>query len=1091
MQQSLKVNTSCVRLERKSVHCKIRLNFFGFAPMKKIDEVGYSGSLQRGGFALTRQVLKNLRFLRKMRGIAAVLMICLGSMASCVEKKKGAEASGYNFKGITRLEGLSGGRWRVVWSPITAVTRVTYLLYQKEEGQPWDLSAPISRSEENSILSEDLRFSKSQCFLVRALVDGQTLDGKNSELCTKHMPFSFAGIQTITPLDKDGYVLNWSSSTFSSKEMAFEVRRREKTSDLWALISTTPDNFLIVTNSAVLPLDTTKNYCYNVKFVHERLRDDNSKELCSDSAIRFDGLQAAKYVPPNEAELKWQVAETEVPKISHFRVYRISGREKRTLLAEFPNAYLNEPAEDREFVYSLKGVSLESSFELMVRAVSGSVGLEDSNEKTIDLYSQNSPPKILAFDSSKTGCQQISALEKAGQNAREIMGEANYKNASVNCHVFIQGDIKIDDSGRVIPDKVTCRATFTDYDVSQVRMRPRFYFRARLPGNERPVVLRKLDVKGFVNLDPETRTATAEATYIIDSTVDKRGSDLFCEIVLNDTIIDSETFVSDIVSLPDSSPISTGLFISKRLRFIDSKTGSTHLYDDPNGQGGAPGHTCLIATPDNLGQMQNEGSNDICEDTSFEVVIKPAKAPDEILQPGKETEYEGFMTQVDFSRSALGSDYGAFYGVPYNRYRTGYIDPDPDDKASDIQVRNPYNTTVTGYSCLEGACVVSLTLKKDYNSGHYYGDRYPDGSLVPHGEFEYRIRTNAPDSDEGFNLYGVPNAEVGWTKWAKAQIEVTAVDEEPRSSGFSVTAREDKVQKIVVCEDYNDTDPDCALDKNLEVAANSAITGMRYKSNRGKGYYDAEGDPVIKVMPASNALTILRGVNPLQVARWVKPKVASPNVENYADWDVIAEADTTNAALDQTQDFYPFKCDKALRKCVAYLLPNVNENSETAGIIQMDYELWVEVDTVTNPDPSYVGKSVEERRRKSANISKMVIDFVPVNDAPLYSNLLEVAWDEDATSSHRSETIPAGVSPPALTDAASGTYWDPDGLPDGAGNIISTDRVRDYSDVQIKFKDSSNVEYTSYCTYSDEISVPASASHLPGAVTGNECRLQV
>ncbi|MCA2961177.1 MAG: hypothetical protein IOD12_13060, partial [Silvanigrellales bacterium] len=901
------------------------------------------------------------------RGLSSLFStLLLGSVliGGCVQKKAEPEASAIEFEGLSRLDTLNAGVWRVVWKPITAVTDVTYLVYQRSETGTYDESAPVARTREHAFLSPDLRFSNSQCFMVRALVGDDAIDATlTKEICTKHKPFDFQGITTITPLDSDGYVLSWSAGGFGSRELSFEIRRREKDSENTVLVGGTSENYFVVRSTPAQPIDTSKNYCFRVNFVHDKVKDTNERELCTDTAIAFEGIQAAKFVPPDVAELTWTVPKSERSKVSMFRIYRVQGRERRSLLTEIRDA---KPDADGVYRHRLSGVSLESRFDLSVKAVSKSVGLEDANARVLNLYSANSAPQTVVYDRTSSQCATLAALEDSGKSPAEALGVATAAALTSKCHVSIQATTKVDANGRTVPDNITCKATFTDPDDTQLRVRPRFYFRARLPGAERPVVLRKVDAKGFVSLDKKTRKATASATYTIDPAVDKRGSDIFCEVVVNDTLVDSEAVVSDIVFLPDSPPLSTGLFVSKQRRFVSATAGSSHYYGAPEGEPGNTGDTCLV--PQGAGFVQNPDTRDICEDTTIEILIKAANVPETLLQPGKEAEFDQFLGEVDYTRKDLGVDYTSFYAVSNNRFRLGYIDPDPGDKASRIEIdpASVRNGTVLGSSCLEGACTVTFRFKKDYNSGHVYGDRDAQGALVPHAEFLYRIRTNEPSSEDGVDAFGTPLSEVGWTKWAKAQIEVTAVDEEPIATGITVAAVEDIVQKIVICEDYNDTDPECSAGKTLALDPDSATSGLRYLSGRGKGYFDLEADPVVKVLPRTM-------LDPAK-AKWVRPAsgVTTPDPTISSHWTDLAGADVTDETKDQTAGHFPFKCDKVARKCVGYLRPALQANSDNMGVLNVPYDLWVEVDTASNPDPSYVGRSTTDRMRKSvtnANIS--------------------------------------------------------------------------------------------------------------------------
>lgn len=1011
---------------------------------------------------------------RAWRGFSqafALLLLSLTVAQACVQKKPEPEASAFEFPGVNRIESLSNGIWRVVWQPITAVTDVTYLVFQRDEKGRYDESVPVARTREHAFLTGDLRFLGSQCFMIKALVGDEILESSQTkDICTNHTPFEFQGISSITPLDSDGYVLSWSAVGFGTRELSFELRRREKDSENWVLVGGTSDNYFVVRSTPAQPIDTSKNYCFRVNFIHEKVKDTNTREVCTDSAIAFDGIASAKFLPPDVAEITWALPASERSKVSMFRVYRVQGRERRSLLSEVRNA-----TPDANGVYRLRlpGVSLESRFDLSVKAVSRSVGLEDANARVLNLYSANSAPKTVVFDANKTGCSALAAAEAAGQDPGTVFGINAAKDLKSKCHVKIEASTRVDANGRTVPDQITCSASFTDPDATQLRIRPRFYFRARLPGAERPVVLRKVDAKGFVTLNPTTRVATAQSSYTIDPAVDKRGADIFCEVVVNDTLVDSEAVTSEIVFLPDSPPLSTGIFISKQRRFVNATVGSSHYYPAPDGEPGNPGDTCLV--PQGAGFVQNPDTRDICEDTTVEILIKASNVPDTLLQPGKEQEFDQFLGEVDYSRKDLGVDYTAFYANANNRFRLGYIDPDPGDKASRIEIdpASVRNGTVLGSSCLEGACTITFRLKKDYNSGHIYGDRDADGNLVPHAEFKYRIRTNEPSTEEGVDAFGTPLSEVGWTKWAKAQIEVTAVDEEPIATGITVAAVEDRVQKIVICEDFNDTDPECSEGKTLSPDPNTATSGLRYLSGRGKGYFDLEADPVVKVLPRTT-------LDPAKAA-WVKPAagVANPDPTIPSHWTTLAGADVTDESKDQTAGYYPFQCDKVARKCVGFVRPAANANSDTMGVLNVPYDLWVEVDTASNPDPSYVGRPLSERLRKSASAANISLDFTPVNDSPRIADVTESFWQEDDNASHELVVIPSAVSPPAVVDAAGGTWWDPDG-----------DKIRDNTDVEVRFVDGDGSTKTSYCRGPDE-TLTRTVADVPGTTVSTRCRVKV
>ena len=1017
-------------------------------------------------------------FRKKNRPLSNSLIVILAVLAILACTKKIDEESQVNdsslgFSGAERLERVDGGKWRLIWNPITAARRTTFLVYRKAQNKPWDFSQPTEKTTEHFYETEDLRFTPSQCFIVRSVIETGTSreDVNTKELCTNHKAFQFEGIGYITPLNNVGYVLSWTIGDFSQSDLRFEVARRELKSKEWVVLGSTRKNFFLLDKKSAGSSESNKSYCYRVLFDHPSVKDANTKELCLASDIEFEGISSAEFVPPSAGKIAWSVTPQTAPLVKYFNVYRMRSSGEKSLLEK-----VHANSQEQSYSFQLKQVSLDSDFQFMVKAVSKSNGLEDANTKILSLKNANRRPRLVAFDSTDAECKMLDQLELENKKPGDILGQTVAKELENRCKFSVVTTYRTDEIGRVIPDTIECTAKFTDADPTQKRVRPHFFIKAKLPGTERPIVVRKELVAGFVELDPTTRLGTSTLSYKVDPVVDKRGTDIFCELVVNDTLADSDVYTSKYIPLPDTAPTATGLFISKKAVYINSATGALHYYDDPVGQAGAAGHTCL--TPTATGTIPNDSSNDICEDTTVEVLIRQKLIPSELFQAGKEQEYKQYVSFLNYDENPIANDYDVFFNDPNpdgnaattvrNAERVGYLDPDPEDKAMDMQVRNPYNGKVLGYSCLDGACTVTFKMKQDFNSGWTLADRRPDNSLVKHAEFEYRIRTNVPETEIGLSPSGIPNANIGWSNWATAKIEVTAVDEEPKVSGTRVKGTEDTVQKIVICEDFNDTDPECTQFKEIVNNPNTAAGAMRYKDGFGKGYYDPEQDPPIKVLPRI-------GINPNK-GKWVKPLVGSPNPANYAHWAELAEGDTSDENKDQSLDYYPFKCDRAARKCVGYIKPGLNQNIDTMGALQVDYNLWVEVDTVTNPDPSYFGKTAAERMRKSKYSGTVGLEFAPVNDAPVTANILETTWAEDQAGGYELILLRSNAAPPTTMTASNAVFWEPDG-----------DRARDSSDVEIRYMDGAT-QKVSYCVLPSEAGTRAAAPY-PGALVGAYCRV--
>ncbi|MCA2958848.1 MAG: hypothetical protein IOD12_01255, partial [Silvanigrellales bacterium] len=105
------------------------------------------------------------------------------------------------------------------------------------------------------------------------------------------------------------------------------------------------------------------------------------------------------------------------------------------------------------------------------------------------------------------------------------------------------------------------------------------------------------------------------------------------------------------------------------------------------------------------------------------------------------------------------------------------------------------------------------------------------------------------------------------------------------------------------------------------------------------------------------------------------------------------------------------------------------------------------------------------------------VDFTPVNDSPRIADILENLWLEDDNPAHEVVVVPDVVSPPALVDSSTGTWWDPDG-----------DRVRDNTDIEVRFLDGATTK-TSYCRGGDETLLRVAAD-VPGTIVGARCRVK-
>jgi alpha-tubulin suppressor-like RCC1 family protein len=932
---------------------------------------------------------------------------------------------------------LAEGKWRVEWTPVTAVAELEYLVYQRSESRSgYDFEQPTNRGPETYFVTTDLRQVNSQCFIVRALIKGAAADQNRKEVCTGHTAFGFKGIKSISPLDKGNYLISWEPGAYSSREMSYEVRERIRGQRTWTVAGTTSESFLasrMVTIGEVV--------CFNVRYIHATLKKDlNAAEICTDeeNTGNFTGIKSIEPFPLEKGsyDISWEPSVRS--DVIGYRIFK--GVAMEDLLAEVPASASS---------YRVRGLGIAATFNFGVRIITKS-GREDGNTKTLQVTVGNDKPLVET--------------------------------------VKIQPVPRVNANGQTVRDVLECITSLRDPDKSNAYIFPKIEFKAQVTLGERPILLRKKIVSGPIKLDAEGK-ANFTSTYTLDPSKDRRGSDLYCEVTAFDGLDVSDPKKSDYISLPDTPPVATGMFISKRARYEQSM-GTTHYYDAT--LGGDPGqvlsrmvqgkmvtenHRCMIAGVE--GAVQNKDTLDICEDTSLSIVIKKTTIPTRLLEPGKESDLQSYRDRIAYRSGSLGDSYSAFFADSLNLAKTGYFDADDADIASRIETRNPKNGQVMLTRCLEGVCTINFTLAKDYNSGSDLGDKQTDGRPYPHAQLEYRVRTYQPADDINCStIDGSSCATVGWSNWAPLQIEVTAVDEEPRNTGITVAGIEDRVQKIVLCNQLrvelstaqNNADPDCSNEKTITL--NPLFDPLlqdasnKYKAGEGYGYFDQEDDPLVRVLPD-------RQINPA-IGEWVVPIVATPDPTNRAHWQALSNIPLTAADAancDQTANdpttgrpvYCPFHCDRALSKCYAYFMPATDVYSRQT----LAYNSWVEVDPQKNPDPSFTGLMGKDREVRSNVPGPLYLDIASRNDPADVPSIMNTSWTEDEADGIKHELRFRQSLTPLLSTIATADYvpyYDPDieRLPDNSMDKSRTDMLRRAIDVEVRFLEN-GVYKNSYC----------------------------
>jgi len=936
-----------------------------------------------------------------------------------------------SFEGAEQVEPVVGGKWRVTWKPLTAVSDATFAVFERaENGGKFDFSEPVGRPQNRQYFeTKDLRLVDSHCYTVRAIVQDSVISGSDKEACTGHQAFRFSGVTSITPQAKGNYLVSWKPTPFDGDNISFEVRERNKGQELWRSAGTTPDGFF---PSREISIDET--LCFNVRYIHSGLpADTNTAELCTDSesAGNFVGIDDLKKSAPNDPFggyiVSWEKSVRS--DVVGYRIYMGAGFKKRVA----------EVGRDENSWRATK-LTTGATYELGVRLVTRS-GREDGNTKILRITVDNKIPEI-----SKVELRGVRSVDPG-------TGESSVKS-------------------------IRCSADFTDTDRSSGFIFPKIEFKARLAAGERPTVLRKRVIGTPVRLDSQGR-GTVNADYQLDFSRDRRGNDLYCEVTVFDGLDPSLPKASKFIFLPDSPAIATGMFISKRAWF-DPSNGTTHYYGpvvggEPaqvieNADGSKESHACMV--PSAEGNIPNPTTLDICEDTSVSIVIKGAKIPERLFETGKESDLATFKNKLLYSPGDIGDDYQAFYADENNRAKVGYWDPDAGDIASVIELRSIYNGSVTSSQCLEGVCDVDFKLHPNFASGSVYSELGPDGQPLKHAQFEYRVRTYVPSDAEGSDLNGTASELLGWSNWAILKVEVTGVDEPPIATGATVLATEDLVQRVVLCNDIN-SDPDCGPPAKL-LALNPAPTDplLRYLSGKGFGYFDLEDDPPVRTLVSTFNNAVLPG-------QWVKPAagIPNPNPAVSANWDTVTAPLTRETSCDQTQNYCPFQCSRSNKKCVAYFRPNQDFN----GSVSLRYDTWTEVNLTTNPDAQYANKPPAEREVKTGSSGVLTVDVAPVNDPASVGNIRTMLWNEDEVDSvlHRINFVPVTNYVAANYVPERVEYYDPDG-----------DLLRRAGDIEIRFLDNGQL-HTSYCTISGETDrLPANYPGTPG-VTAGLCRTDI
>ena len=119
------------------------------------------------------------------------------------------------FIGVTEVKPNGDGTWTIGWASVVGAQGVTYNVFQRKADETFDFTNVTFSTKNNFYVSDDLRLQGDTCFNVRFVqLNSAVSDENTQEICTKHAPYVFKGVEKIISLRSGEYLLEWARPDF-------------------------------------------------------------------------------------------------------------------------------------------------------------------------------------------------------------------------------------------------------------------------------------------------------------------------------------------------------------------------------------------------------------------------------------------------------------------------------------------------------------------------------------------------------------------------------------------------------------------------------------------------------------------------------------------------------------------------------------------------------------------------------------------------------------------------------------------------------------------------------------------------------------
>jgi alpha-tubulin suppressor-like RCC1 family protein len=284
--------------------------------------------------------------------------------------------SEFRYDGIGQLVQNKEGSYTVVW-PAVPFDGVKYKVFSRVKSADMDWNK-FQVSEFTSIVTDDMRFSESTCFVVRFFTPTIDSDKNAKELCTDGFNYTFPGIKSLNRESSGVYSVAWDAAPIPGVGYkVFEVDANGA-----VLQDTVKEVDGLRTSVGPFPLGAIK--CFVVRAHADGIPefDTNSKSLCTEDnrLTKFIGIEAIQSKMRGQVQISWTIDEN--PDVVGYIIYRGS---------DFRETYAKVDSRLQSNIV-IDNLEPFSNVVFGVRALT-SYGSEDANTRTagVQVYSRTPP----------------------------------------------------------------------------------------------------------------------------------------------------------------------------------------------------------------------------------------------------------------------------------------------------------------------------------------------------------------------------------------------------------------------------------------------------------------------------------------------------------------------------------------------------------------------------------------------------------------------------------------------------------------------------------------------------------------------------